>query len=566
MGVFKLYTADKTIYQFEDSDEMHRGGEGRIFAITSDSRLVAKVYHQNITPISEKQFQYLSKLDKKLFVVPLKLLYDKKNNVAGFLMEYISKEYSPLSTIFSKSFCAKNNIGEQVKRKIAENLIKAIQYAHQNQLVIGDFNQYNILVNNKGDVKLIDTDSYQTPVKKHSGIMLDEIRDYLYQGIISEKSDYFALSILLFYAFTFTHPFKGIHKQFKKISERMQHRIPIFINDPDLKRPKCYQALSDTILQEQYNKLYLKGERFLLSLQGTIQLTGTAQQVGSIDTVEQNNLIIKQILKNEKIQNIQFVKMRGYIETEEKFILFGASTKGLLTQKAEFSKKEYDRVFLTNTNFLLKKDDKLYLRNQQNQLILINNVTIPQDAIVCQFDSVILVIDENYMTKLYCYDIFNESIRNKRTEVLGRSFLFYHGLIQKAGGVNRIFYNPGNDVATIKIEHNIKNIYQQGNVGIIQYIENDKVINRYFKIDGMNPVFASDSMDEIVDFALMKKDAHTEFIFQPADDKILILNSTKFEKISELECHFITQHTKLQYANAGIIAWENDTVYLINKK
>ena len=232
-------------YIIKDSDEIHRGGEGKIMTIGSSDDIVAKIYHDNIQPISEEQFNFLSKIKNKIFVVPTELLKSEKGKIVGFIMEYISRDFFPISSILNKNFCRQNKINETFKRKTAQKLIDAVDYAHKNKIVAGDFNQYNILINKKGDIRLIDTDSYQTPAHKHSGILLDDIRDFLYGGTVSKNSDFFALSVMLFYSFTYTHPFKGIHKKYKKISDRMVQKIPIFRKDPNLKIPKVYQAVAD---------------------------------------------------------------------------------------------------------------------------------------------------------------------------------------------------------------------------------------------------------------------------------------------------------------------------------
>jgi len=158
MGKIDIYVKNGQHFQLDEADEIHRGGEGMIFIHPNNNNLVAKIYHDGITPIAQGQFDYLSKLDRNLFIVPLELLYDSKQLVIGYTMEYLGQSYFPLSTIFSKNFCAKNGFTPQIKKKICNSLIKVIEKSHKDQVVIGDFNQFNIMINKKGDVKLIDTD------------------------------------------------------------------------------------------------------------------------------------------------------------------------------------------------------------------------------------------------------------------------------------------------------------------------------------------------------------------------------------------------------------------------
>ena len=76
MAKIKVFVKNGKHFQLDEKDEIHRGGEGKIFIIPNNQSLVAKIYHDNITPISQDQFNYLSKLDKSLFVVPQDLLFD----------------------------------------------------------------------------------------------------------------------------------------------------------------------------------------------------------------------------------------------------------------------------------------------------------------------------------------------------------------------------------------------------------------------------------------------------------------------------------------------------------
>ena len=113
MAKFTLHTNNGISYQFDDNDEIHRGGEGRILSIKTDKNLVAKIYHAGIKPITFDKFTFLSQLDADLFVVPYQLLLDSANTIVGFTMQYLGKEYIPFATIFSKNFCARNSISLQ---------------------------------------------------------------------------------------------------------------------------------------------------------------------------------------------------------------------------------------------------------------------------------------------------------------------------------------------------------------------------------------------------------------------------------------------------------------------
>lgn len=567
MAKFTLTTKTGKKFQLNDSDEIHRGGEGRILAIASAPTLVAKIYHDNIATISEEQFDYLSKLNDALFVVPKDLLFEKSQKIVGFTMEYLGQDYFPLSSVFSKSFCLMNDINDNVKRKISDNLINAVEYAHKNNLVIGDLNQYNVMINKLGEIRLIDVDSYQTPNHLHSGLLLEDIRDYLHGGFINKNSDFFALSVLLFYSLTYAHPFKGIHKKIKILADRMKLKLPIFINDPDLIPPKCYEPITDDMLQNQFSKFYLGGDRFLISMSGVGAMVSRKPKPTIIDKIIQKDLVITPIVQNTNVVNVVFSSESGYIETDDLFVVYNAKNKGYLNEKCRILKKDFSHIYLSSENILVRKSEKLFHYKSATEIVELTNYSFPMEALVYQLNDILVVVGNDVMNWLYLNEVRNNSIQNKRIEVFSKGFRLYNGLIQNAGGINRIFYHTGKDIATVKFDQkSVKEIYQQGNVGMVQYVDNNVVKNKYFKIVGLNVEFANFDSSKVFDFAFMPTQSPEGFVFQPSDNKILILRTLDFQQTSEMDCDLVSEQTKLQHSKAGIIAWEGKAVYLLNKK
>lgn len=565
MNKISVFTPAGKGYTLYDKDEIARGGEGRIIALTSNKKMVAKIYHKGTTPISNEQFNYLNRLDKSLFVVPCELLLYDKNTVAGFLMEYLDTTFFPLSAIFSKNFCTRNGISPATKRRIAEKLIRAVRYAHSQQLVIGDLNQYNILINKRGDLKLIDVDSYETPKHKHSGILLEEIRDYLYGGKVTENSDFYAISVLIFNMITYTHPFKGIHKRFKKLSERIVHRLPVFVKSNELKVPKCYQPVADINLQSQFEGLYIDGNRFLLSFSGIDKLEGKTVVSKKVTTkIVQKNLTITPIIIDAAVYDIVFNNRRGFVETKEYFIFFDAKNKGYLSKEFSIPKDVADRVFFGDRNIIVLKNNKLKHYINSNHIVELTNILLPDEAIIQQFGNVLMVVGNDLMYHIYIDNIIGKSVMNKRTDVFSQGFRWHTGVVQNTGGVNRIFYFAGKDLANVKINISPKQIYQQGNIAIIEFIENKEVNYKYLRIDGLKAVYSPKTIEVFTYFAYLPRSKSDGFIFEPNDNRIDVLSTNSFKKVSEIECDLITSQSKLQYTNAGLLAAENRNVYLLN--
>jgi len=567
--------AKKGKIKIDKAKEINQGGEGTVYEI--DSNTVAKIYHDGITPINIKKFNFLTGLDPNYFVAPIELLYNEKSKVIGYTMKYIDQSFFPLSSVYNKKFCKNNGINKKIKMKIIEKLISAVKYAHKENVVIGDLNPFNILVNKKGVVKFIDTDSYQTPGFKHSHILLEEVRDYLYQGRVSEDSDYFALSILSFNMLAFLHPFKGMHKDYKKLGDRMIHKLPVFINSPDIKIPKCYEPIKDKNFMSQFKGFYLNGERFLLSLAGVDNstiATSPLKKPSAVKKYESNELIITMINQDDEVMNVNFLDDQGIIETETEYVIYDVRNKGYLQLKYRINKSDWDKVFIGNENILLKKDHSLFIYDGgKNSTKEITSFKFPDKHIISQMGDILIVIGPDDMYKLFIDKVNSGTIMAEHSRVYGKGFNNHNGLIHNSGGKQNIFYNSGINISVVSSPvSQLNGVYQNKNVGIVQYMENKKVKHKFFKIDGLKAKVSQKDCNGISHFAYMPnvdssgKAQKEGMIFSPEDDKILIYRTNDFEQVGEMECDIITSQSVLHRCNSGIVVWEGNTVALLNKK
>ncbi len=560
--------------KIDPSKEISQGGEGTVYEI--DSNTVAKIYHPGITPINIKKFQFLSGLDPNYFVAPIELLYNSKGEVIGYTMKYIDQNFFPLSNLYSVKFCKNNGIDKKVKMKIIERLIAAVKYAHKEEIVIGDLNPFNILVNNSGVVKFIDTDSYQTPGFPHSHILLDEIRDYYYQGRVAKESDFFALSILSFNLLAFLHPFKGMHNVYKKIGDRMIHKLPVFINDPAITIPKCYEPIQDKNFMEQFKRLYLNGDRFLLSLDdvnNTIIATSPLAKPSLVKKYEQDELIITMVNQDLEVLNIHFLAKQGVIETPSEFIIYDSSNKGYLSLKHRISKSEYDKIFIGNENILLKKGNELWRYNKDGKVELMKNFKFPPMHVITQMEDILIVIGPDDMYKIFIDQIGASTVVTEHVGVYGKGFSNHNGFIHNSAGKQNIFYNSGKNISIVQSPvEQLNGIYQDKNVGMIQYIEKKKIRLKLFKIEGLKIKISNRDFDATSHFAFMPnvdskgKQEKEGLIFMPVDDSIEIYRTNDFERIGEMKCGLVSSQSVLYKTNAGIVVWEGNDVALLNKK
>jgi len=566
MAILKFYNSKNQEILIDENKEVNRGGEGRLLIPENMNNKIAKIYHDGIKPLEISKFDEISKLNNQLFILPQELLFDKKKNIKGFLMQLLSPDYFPIASIFNKNFCIKNNINYNFKKDITQKLINAVEFAHQHKITIGDLNQYNIMINQSADLKIIDTDSFATETIKHTEVLLDEIRDYLFGGKVSYRSDFFALSVLTFYMFTFTHPFKGIHKKFKSIAERMINKIPIFINDSDLTIPKCYEAINDKLLQNQFDKLYLEGERFLISInQITVDISKSVK-ITQVSRIDRDKIIITPILQNAEIIDINFNKTIGYIETNKLFLIYNTENKGFVTKITEISKDKADRIYVGNRNIIFSKDKTLFQYVSETKIEKIKNFEINNNQRINQYENILLVLENDVLYKVYIDEILSNSVQLQRINVFGNGFRKISSFVQNTGGINRIFYNTGKDISNLKFENTVLDIKQTENIFIYQTIENKEVKNKIQKIKGLNIDKSFYELNNFADFAFLQTEKEEGFVFVPQDNKILVIRTLDFKMISEIECEFVSEHSKLIYTKSGILCLENRNVYLINNK
>lgn len=564
MALLQLTTPLGNRYSIDEVDEIHRGGEGRIISIKKDPSIVAKIYHDNITPLTEDQFDYLSGLDQSLFVSPRELLLNNSGNIVGFTMEYLGQGFFPMSSIFAKNFCGRNNITDQVKRKIGEALIKAVEYAHDNEVVIGDLNQFNVMINNKGDLRLIDVDSYETPNHPHSGILLQDIRDYLHGGLVTKNSDFFALSVLMFNMFTHIHPFKGVHKLHKKIEDRMTMKLPIFKKDPELKIPKAYEPITDSTLTNQYDLLYCQGDRFLMSLAGApVAATKKVKKVKPAQFSDKD-VNVTCVTSSLEVRDVFFMENQGYIATDENFIIFNSENKGYVRQKFSISKDDFEFIFITDKFVYGKKGKSLYYIKSEKETVKIKNFTFDDEPSFNQYENIMVMIGNDKMTSVYLDELFqpsNDRLRVESQDVFSKGFINRGGYMQNLGGKKRLLYNSGKEMNNIAFQDDVKLVYQKANFGIAQYIDGAELKYKYFKIDGMKVEFAPNETKRMYEFG----GKASGMIFEPNDGGIKVLRTSDFQEIASISCSFTSDSTSLYVTNAGIIAWD-DEVYLLNKK
>ena len=253
-----------------------KGGEADVFQIGAN--IVAKIFKKPGHPdfagmpieqhaakmrILEHQ-QKLLLIPKGLperIVMPEELITDEKDGtIIGYAMRYITG--SEVLLRYGERLFREKGIDNQVMSEILIDLHKSVTALHKAQVVIGDFNDLNVLVNGKA-AYLIDTDSYQFArfmckmfTAKFADPLLYKIGtgELAFIGPHNTNSDWYAFAVMLIQSLLFVDPYGGVYRPLNKGKmiphvQRPLKRITIF--NPDVRYPKPaipFKVLGDDLL------------------------------------------------------------------------------------------------------------------------------------------------------------------------------------------------------------------------------------------------------------------------------------------------------------------------------
>lgn len=149
--------------------EIASGGEGKIFLTNMNDKMLVKVYtKESLSGEIKYKIEQMSQINiksrKNKFKIawPIEPVVNEKEEFCGFLMERL--EGKTLHEVcFTPAYAKKLNLKRLDLVNISINLIEAFLYLHYKNIIIGDINPRNILVdiNNGFSIGMIDTDSYQ---------------------------------------------------------------------------------------------------------------------------------------------------------------------------------------------------------------------------------------------------------------------------------------------------------------------------------------------------------------------------------------------------------------------
>lgn len=226
-----------------DADLLGEGGEARVFR---HGGAALKLFHPPTDALARRVLQQklekLARFPKGLpeaVIAPTALATDRAGAVIGYLMPLV-----PGAEDFSRLSQRKWRLGVMTSEQLValfRALHEAVTQVHAAQVVVGDFNDGNVLFA-QGRPFLIDADSmqfggYPCPVG-HERFLDPRLYgvDLSAAPRFDEGSDWYAFAVLLFQSLLAVHPFGGVHPTLPTLLRRAEQRHSVLRSDVTLPR------------------------------------------------------------------------------------------------------------------------------------------------------------------------------------------------------------------------------------------------------------------------------------------------------------------------------------------
>lgn len=304
---------EKNAVKLTAKDLIAEGGEAEIYQINSST--VVKLFKQDTHPqyqlkgpaakamqtaararikeIQQKLPQFPHALAPNV-VEPEQLVYDTKDfkrQIIGFTMPLISPAHC-LRDYAQRAFRESSGAGLETIVELFAGLHRTVSKLHQHDVVIGDFNQFNVLVSGK-TAYLIDADSMQfsgfqcntySPRYADPLILENRAGQITMARNHSKETDWYAFAVLFFECLLYVHPYGGVYKPSdptRRVSpeERPLHRISVL--HPEVRYPSIGIPIQTLPLpvQQFYEQVLLHDLRTVFPLPLLLSLDPARQPV-----------------------------------------------------------------------------------------------------------------------------------------------------------------------------------------------------------------------------------------------------------------------------------------------
>ncbi|NQT49743.1 serine/threonine protein kinase [Candidatus Kuenenbacteria bacterium] len=254
---------DKQRVRLDPKHTLGVGGEAQVFHWNNQA---VKIFHgpdptwdhakksfwQQMRKIKIEKLKRFPKGLPDSVISPQKLAYDENGQVIGYVMKAISGA-EVLFMLSQRKF--RQTVSNEEVLQIFSQLNSVMNGVHARNVVVGDFNDLNVLFKSK-QVFMIDADSMQfegLPCVVATERFLDPSyygSDFSTRPQFTKQSDYYAYAVMLFQSLLLVHPYGGTHKGFKTLLRRAEAAVSVF--DKDVRYPKKavhYSVLPDELLE-----------------------------------------------------------------------------------------------------------------------------------------------------------------------------------------------------------------------------------------------------------------------------------------------------------------------------
>lgn len=239
-----------------------------------DDPLAQEAAQRSIRLYQRKLMTFPRNLPEQV-IAPQDLAYDEHEQIIGYTMSYITNA-EKLSRLASREARDETGMTNNDILKVFRDLHYTVSDIHEADVVIGDFNDSNVLVKNKR-AYLIDADSFQFG-RYPCAVFQDEFIDPLLLDYTSDQlalkkdasmspdSDWYAFNVMFLKNQLFAAPYDGIYKRdipddTDEERMRLERRLTIFSKDVTYPTNALhFSRLPDTLL-DHFEQVFEKDKR-----------------------------------------------------------------------------------------------------------------------------------------------------------------------------------------------------------------------------------------------------------------------------------------------------------------
>lgn len=206
-------------------------------------------------------------------VSPIDLAYDKASGgkLVGYTMRFLSN-MEVLLRYGDRRYREQGGIDANQVLEVFQNLHQVVQAVHAARVVIGDFNDLNVMVDATGSVYLVDADSMQfgsfmcrTFTERFLDPLNTDGKTLQLSKPFTTDSDWYAFNTMVFQSLLYVGPYGGVHKPAtgKKLqhNERVLQNLHIMKSEVVYPKPALhFSVLPDEVL-DHFTRIYEKNER-----------------------------------------------------------------------------------------------------------------------------------------------------------------------------------------------------------------------------------------------------------------------------------------------------------------